>query len=211
MRPGTKENYKDEAAVIIEKTKFLREHSPSKPVLIGEFGLATPKWGLSDHMKQDTEAVHFHNSLWASAFAGSSGTAMFWWWDQLDRQDAYRHYKPLADFIADISFIDLHDLKAEVSDKQLHVLGYQGSDRAYLWLFNQKAAWSNIIIEKNQPAEIKNATISINSLQPGSYNIEWWNTHNGSIIKKQQVSQKAGPLKINVPTFTSDIACKINR
>ncbi|MHC4282357.1 MAG: apiosidase-like domain-containing protein [Planctomycetota bacterium] len=104
MRPGTKENYKDEVAVIIDKTAFLREHSPGKPALIGEFGLATPKWGLSDHMKQDTKAVHFHNSLWASAFAGNSGTAMFWWWDQLDRQDAYSHYKPLADFLADVSF-----------------------------------------------------------------------------------------------------------
>ena len=209
MRPGTKENYKDEVAVIIDKTKFLREHAPSKPVLIGEFGLATPKWGLSDDMKKDTEAVHFHNSLWASAFAGNSGTAMFWWWDQLDRQNAYGHYKPLADFLADISFIGLYDLKAEVSNKQLHVLGYQGSDRAYIWLFNQKATWSNIVIEKNQPPKIKNATISIQDFEPGSYNIEWWNTNDGSIIKKQQISQTSDTLKINIPPFTHDIACKI--
>jgi hypothetical protein len=211
MRPGTKENYKDEVAVIIDKAKFLREHSPAKPVLIGEFGLATPKWGLSDHMKQDSKAVHFHNSLWASAFAGSSGTAMFWWWDQLDRQNAYGHYKPLADFLADVSFANLRELKAEASDKQLHVLGYQGNDRAYLWLFNQKAAWSNIVIEKNQPTEIKNATISIQDLEPGTYNVQWWNTHDGTIIKKQQVSLSTGTLKITIPPFNRDIACKISR
>lgn len=211
MRPETKENYKDEVAVIIDKTKFLREHSPSKPVLIGEFGLATPKWELSNDMKQDNKGVHFHNSLWASAFAGSSGTAMFWWWDQLDRQDAYGHYKPLADFLADVSLAGLRKLKADASDKQLRLLGYQGSDRAYLWLFNQKAAWSNIIIEKNQPAEIKDATISVPGLQPGTYTVEWWNTHEGRVIQKQHVSHTAGTLKINVPPFNRDIACKISR
>ena len=211
MRPGTKENYKDEVTVIIDKTKFLREHSPSKPVLIGEFGLATPKWGLSDHMKQDSSGVHFHNSLWASAFAGSSGTAMFWWWDQLDRQDAYGHYKPLADFLADVSFAGLRKLNANPSDKQLRLLGYQGNNRAYLWIFNQKAAWSNIIIEKNQPTEIKDTTISVPGLQPGTYTVEWWNTHEGRVIQKQQVSHTAGTLKINVPPFNRDIACKISR
>ncbi len=211
MRPVTKENYKDEVAVIIDKTKFLREHSPSKPVLIGEFGLATPKWGLSNDMKQDRNAVHFHNSLWASAFAGNSGTAMFWWWDQLDKQNAYGHYKPLADFLADVSFAGLRELNATASDNQLHLLGCQGSDRAYLWLFNPKAAWSNIVIEKNQPKEIKNTTISIRDLESGTYNIEWWNTHDGSIIQKQQVSLTEGPLKITVPPFARDIACKIRR
>jgi hypothetical protein len=209
MRPVTKENYKDEVAVIIDKTAFLREHSPSKPVLIGEFGLATPKWGLSGDMKKDTEAVHFHNSLWASAFAGNSGTAMFWWWDQLDRQDAYGHYKPLADFLADVSFAGLRRLNAVASDNQLRLLGCQAGDRAYLWLFNPKAAWSKIVIENNQPTEIEDLTISIKDLQPGTYNIEWWDTQDGSIIKKQQVSLTKSLLKIPVPPFTRDIACKI--
>ncbi|MHC4111677.1 MAG: DUF5060 domain-containing protein [Planctomycetota bacterium] len=211
MRPVTKENYKDEVAVIIDKTRFLREHAPSKPVLIGEFGLATPKWGLSDDMKQDSSGVHFHNSLWASAFAGNSGTAMFWWWDQLDRQDAYGHYKPLADFLADVSFAGLHELKANASDKQLRLLGFQANDSAYFWLFNPKAAWSNIIIEKNHPTEIKNATISVHDMEPATYTVEWWNTHDGTIIKKQRVSLTTGTLKINVPPFNRDIACKISR
>jgi hypothetical protein len=211
MRPETKENYKDEVAVIIDKTKFLREHAPSKPMLIGEFGLATPKWGLSDHMKQDSSGVHFHNSLWASAFAGTSGTAMFWWWDQLDKQNAYSHYKPLANFLANVSFAGLRELKADASDKQLRLLGYQGNDRAYFWLFNPKAAWSNIIIKKNEPAEINDLTISIKDLQPGTYNIEWWNTNDGSTIQKQRISHPTGTLKILVPPFTRDIACKIRR
>ena len=209
MRPVEKENYKDEVAVIIDKTAFLREHAPNKPVLIGEFGLATPKWGISDDMKKDTDAVHFHNCLWASAFAGNSGTAMFWWWEQLDQQNVYSHYKPLADFLADVSFASLQKLNATSSDNQLHLLGCQSNDRAYFWLFNPKAVWSNIVIEKNKPVEITNLTILIKDLTPGTYNIEWYNTHDGSIIKKQQVSSKEGTLTVSAPPFNHDIACKI--
>ena len=118
-------------------------------------------------MKQDNEGVHFHNSLWASAFAGSSGTTFFWWWDQLDRQDAYGHYRPLAAFLADVSFSGLHKLKATSSKQQLHLFGYQGNDCAYIWLFNPQAMWWNLVIEKQRPSEIKGTTINIQGLDPG--------------------------------------------
>ena len=53
---------------------------------MGEFGLAEDKWGRSPYMERDTEGVHFHIALWALAFSGLSGTAMFWWWEPLDQR-----------------------------------------------------------------------------------------------------------------------------
>ena len=208
MRPETKEEFKDEVTVLVDKTRFLREHAPNKPVLIGEFGLATPKWGLSEYMKQDSSDVHFHNCLWASAFAGASGTAMFWWWDQLDRQDAYHHYQPLSAFLADVSFVGLQQLQAKVSG-EIRSLGYQGKDRAYLWLFNPQAAWWNLVVENREPADIKNSTVEIQGLRPGNYKVQWWHTHEGRVIKEQEVSLSDGSLCITVPPFSRDIACKI--
>ncbi|HIJ53690.1 MAG TPA: DUF5060 domain-containing protein [Planctomycetes bacterium] len=209
MRPQTQQSYKDEVSVVIDRVRFLRQYAPSKPVLIGEFGLATPKWGLSENMKQDSEAVHFHNSLWASAFAGTSGTAMFWWWDQLDRQDAYRHYRPLAAFLADVSFAGMNKITATASDKQLRLLGCQGSDRAYLWLFNPQAAWWKIVVEERQPKQIKGTTISVQGLQPGNYTVEWWHTYEPKFVEKKRLSLTQGALRISVPPFSRDIACKI--
>jgi hypothetical protein len=209
MRPETKENFKDEVAVLIDRTQFLRKNAPNKPVLIGEFGLATPKWGLSDYMKQDNEGVHFHNSLWASAFAGPSGTAMFWWWDQLDRQDAYSHYRPLAAYLNDVSFAGLRPLEATISSNRLRLLGYQGSDRAYLCVFDTQALWWNRVVDKKQPAPIKQATIDINGLRPGNYRLEWWDTYKGKIIQTERISLAEGPLHVLLPSFTQDIACKI--
>jgi len=211
MRPETKENYKDEVEVVLDKVRFLREHAPSKPVLIGEFGLATPKWGLSEDMKQDNKGIHFHNSLWASAFAGASGTTLFWWWDQLDKQDAYGHYRPLAAFLRDVSFAGLQEIKATVSNQQIRLLGYQGSDRAYIWVFNRQATWWNCVIEKQTPPQITEATIEFPGLESGNYRVEWWHTQQGKTIAKKQISLTQGPLRVPVPTFSDDIACKIKR
>jgi len=162
-------------------------------------------------MKQDNEAVHFHNSLWASAFAGGSGTAMFWWWDQLDKQDAYAHYRPLARFLADVSFAGLQKLNAAASDEKLRPLGYQTSNLAYLWLFDSRAAWSSLVIEKKQPPQIKAAAVEITGLSPGSYSVEWWHTYRGNPIRTDRISFTQPPLRITAPPFTRDIACKIKQ
>lgn len=209
MRSETKEEFKDEVAVVIERTQFLRENAPGKPALIGEFGLATPKWDLSEYMKQDEKGVHFHNSLWASAFAGSSGTAMFWWWDQLDKQDSYGHYRPLTAFLADVSFAGLTPLKAATSNEHLRLLGYQGDDRAYLWIFDTDATWWNQVVDKKQPAPIANAKIEIKGLRTGNYTPEWWDTHQGKIVRTEEVSCTQELLQIQAPPFSGDMACKV--
>jgi len=211
MRPETKEDFKDEVAVLIEKTRFLREHAPGKPVLIGEFGLATPKWGLSENMKQDRGGTHFHTSLWASVFAGGSGTAMFWWWEQLDARDAYGHYRPLAAYLADVSFAGLKQTEAVATKGKLRVLGYQGGDRAYLWLFHPKATWWNIVIDKQEPEDVEGVLLEVPGLAAGGYTVEWWDTSRGAVTGRQRVSAGQGVLRVSVPAFSRDIACKIRR
>jgi hypothetical protein len=211
MRPGTNEEYKDEVAVVLDRTQFLRKHAPSKPALIGEFGLADTKWGRSDYMKQDTKGVHFHTSLWASAFSGVSGTAMFWWWELLDEQDAYRHYRPLSLFLADVCFAELRQTDAAISGIRLRVLGYQGDDCAYLWISDNRATWWNQIAENKQPVLVTDATIEIHGLRDGQYRLEWWDTYEGRTIGTGQISCTGAQIQIPAPTFSRDIACKIWR
>ena len=208
MRPDD-DDFKDEVESIIRQTRFLRENAPSKPALIGEFGLADAKWGLSNYMKQDPNGVHFHNCLWASALAGSSGTAMFWWWELLDQQDAYRHYKPLATFLTGFAPAGLQPTTATTSEPRLRILGQQANDRAYLWLANRQATWWNLVVEKRQPEPIDSATITVEGLDPHSYVVLWWDTHEGEPVSKQTVTAEQGRLQLAVPPFTRDLACKI--
>ena len=211
MRPGTEEEYKDEVAVVLDRAQFLRKHAPNKPVLIAEFGLADTRWGLSDYMKQDTEGLNFHTSLWASAFADVSGTAMFWWWELLDQQDAYKHYRPLSAFLTDVCFAGLRQINTAASVERLRVLGYQGDDCAYIWISDSQATWWNQIVEKKQPAPVADASIEIRGLRPGKYRLEWWDTYEGKTIRTDQVSCTDGRLHIPAPSFNRDIACKIRR
>jgi len=209
MRPGTDEEYKDEVAVVIDRAQFLRKHAPNKPALIAEFGLADTKWGLSDYMKQDTEGVNFHTSLWASAFADTSGTAMFWWWELLDQQDAYKHYRPLSAFLADVCFVGLRQTNATITNEQLRLLGYQGDDCAYIWISDSQTTWWNQIVEKKQPAPVADASIEIRGLRPGKYRLEWWDTYKGKTIRTEQVTCTQVSVQISVPSFSRDIAFKI--
>jgi len=211
MRPGTDEEYKDEVAVVLDRAQFLRKHAPNKPALIGEFGLADTKWGRSYYMKQDSEGVHFHTSLWASAFAGTSGAAMFWWWELLDEQNAYRHYRPLSLFLADVCFVGLRQTDAAISSEQLRVLGYQGDDCAYIWVSDSRVTWWNQIVENKMPEPVADAVIEIREFQPGNYRIEWWDTYEGKTIRTEQISSRDDCLQIQVPSFIRDIACKIRK
>jgi hypothetical protein len=162
-------------------------------------------------MKHDTEGVHFHNSLWASALSGVSGTAMFWWWDQLDKQDAYSHYRPLAAFLTDVTLTGFDHFHSMSSNNQYRWLGYQGKNRAYLWIANRQVTWWNQVTGKKQPTVIEGAKIAIRGFQPGNYHLEWWDTYEGKIIQTETVSCVGDLFQISVPSFSRDIACKIQK
>ena len=213
LRPAWGELWKDEVASVIDRAQLLRKTASNKPALLSEFGLADDKWGLSPYMKQDEELVHFHNALWASALSGLSGTALFWWWEQLDVMDAYHHYQPLSSFLTNIPFTTagLHQVSARISEHRGRVIGLQGKDCAYIWVSDSQAVWSNQVIDNGEPDEIKGATLEIDNLAPGVYQVQWWDTYEGEIVQQNEISLSEQSLKLAVPDFTRDIACKVFR
>ena len=129
--------------------------------------------------------------------------------DQLDRQDAYPHYRPLSRFLADVSFAGLRPVEATVSDSKLRAIGYQGKNRAYVWLADRRAIWWNLVVDKQKPAQIKGATIEVDGFAPGLYRIEWWHTFDARTIRSENISLAEGALRVIVPSFSRDVACKI--
>ncbi len=215
LRPADKEKAHDEAAVVLERTALLRQHAPNKPILLAEFGLAEDNWQRSRWMQQDKELVHFHNCLWASALSGAASTAMFWWWDLLDQMDAYRHYRPLADFLADIPWTTDHlqPAKAEVQETsvQVRVVGLQGHSGAYLWLQNPQSAWYPTVVEKKQLAAVSKAVLVLPNLQPGTYQVRWYDPWTGKRLSQSEVQAAQPPVRIPIPSFPRDVACKLIR
>ena len=64
---------------------------------MGEFGFGQSK-PTSNYSLKDPRGIDLHNSLWSSAFSGSMGPASFWYWESLDKNKWYGHFKPLLTF-----------------------------------------------------------------------------------------------------------------
>ncbi len=212
LRPNAPPSWKDAVAAVLDRAALLRRQAPNKPALLGEFGLADDRWGLSPYMKQDRDGVHFHNALWASAFSGISGTAMFWWWETLDQLNHYPQYQPLAKFLADIPFTSAQ-LKSVVlpTAHQARALAWLGDEGAYLWVNNPQATWWNLVVEKRPVESIRNDSISLTGLKDGAYRIQWWDTYTGQVLQEGKNMATGGTLKLPIPEFSKDLACKVTR
>jgi len=211
FRPADRQQYKDEVDALLDRTRFLRENAPSKPAHLGEFGLANDKFQPTEEMKTSDQVIDFHNALWASSLSGASGTCLFWWWDRLDQRNAYGEYRPLGMFLADIPWTTagLRQATATVANGQARLVGLQGRQCAYLWLFNPQAAWASVVIQKVTPAAINGATVEIKDLAPGAYRVQWWDTREGKVLREDKAAAQAGTVRLSVPAFDRDIACKI--
>jgi hypothetical protein len=204
--------FPDEVAAAQGQARFLREHAPQKPALIAEFGLANEKWQPTPEMERSESLVDFHNGLWASALSGTSGTAIYWWWDRLDKRNVYPLYRPLADFVAGIPWTTakLQTTSAAVSDGRLRVVGLQGPQRAYVWLFDQyHASWDSVVIRQQIPPEVRGVWLALRDLQPNTYRIQWWDTWHGKVLHEANAPAVGGVLRLTAPSFSRDVACKI--
>ncbi|HEY3323475.1 MAG TPA: DUF5060 domain-containing protein [Planctomycetota bacterium] len=213
LRPAWGELSKDSAAAAIDRAKFLREKAPNKPALLSEFGLADDKWGLSPYMNQDKAHLHFHDALWASAHSGLSGTAMFWWWEQIDKNDGYGQYKALSAYLSDVPFAAAHlqPAVAKSSPENVRAFALQGKDCAYVWLNDSRFTWWKVLMDKAEPSEVKDASVTLTGLEAGAYKVQWWDTLSGKIVKEETGNADAGGLKVSAPVFTRDIAVKVRK
>lgn len=212
LRPANGEIWKNEVASILARRDILRQNVTNKPALLSEFGMTDNQWQHAPELDQDTEYIHLHNALWASVMSGLAGTVCHWFWDDIHQRDLYRHYLPIRRFVADVPWTtgQLRDTSATCNGG-VQVVGLQGEPGAYLWLHDKRATWWNIAIEKHKPERINGALLSIDGLTSDTYRVEWWDTSEGHVTRRESARPTGNQVELNVPTFAGDIACKIVR
>ena len=210
LRPAEKKKTRDEVEAIIQQSKYLRQHDPKGMELLGEFGLADDQFRITEEIRR-SELIDFHNALWASSLSGTSGTALFWWWERLDQHNCYPIYGALTRYLAGIPWTTagLEPISATVSSDKIRLLGLQGKNQAYLWLFNPQASWENVVVKKQTPQTITNVEVVVKDLAPGKYRVQWWDTQAGKVSKETSIAVSGPTLRLVVPAFDRDIACKI--
>ena len=66
-----------------------------KPALIDEFGTSGGGWNRTN----DLYLRGFRQGLWGGALGGSVGTAISWWWDNIDAEGDYSDYTALGSIL----------------------------------------------------------------------------------------------------------------
>ncbi len=212
LRPMEREHW-DEVEAVLDRAKFLRGHAPDKPALLAEFGLATEKWGLADDMKADRQAVHFHNALWTSALSGLSGTAMFWWWEQLDKLQAYKHYRPLSLFVVDIPWDSgkLIAFDGVSSDKAVRVVALRTESTAWCWLINRGATWVGSLALGREPKPVPPGDFLIPDFRVSRCRLEAFDSWEGKPLQLPGLTGEtvSDGLRVTYPRFVRDLALRV--
>lgn len=69
---------------------FLQHYG--KPMMVGEFGTSAAGWNRTN----DLYLRGWRQGIWGGALGGSIGTAMSWWWENIDSENDYSVYASLG-------------------------------------------------------------------------------------------------------------------
>jgi len=87
-------------------------------------------------------------------------------------------------------------------------MGLKAGKTMLIWIQNKEYTWYNMR-NKREPGPIAGASFSIMNVDDGNYAIEWWDTFKGSVFLRASARADAHVLKVSVPDFNKDMACKI--
>jgi len=110
-----------------------------------------------------------------------------------------------------------------ISVKKIRLTNYQSSDTAnarclglrvggdmLFWVQNMDFNWKNYYSgEKAGP--IRNAWFEASGVEDGAYEVMWWDTFRGREISRGDASAKRGVLRLDVPEFSADNACRVTK
>jgi hypothetical protein len=188
---------------IIKSYEKMMSHF-KKPLLFAEYG------GHARGNDPISLEAYFHTGIWSQYMMPKMYSSVgFWWWAFIESKKLYSHYKALADFhLGEERVASQFDaIKIEISDPKLQGMGIMNPKVHYLWIYE------NIMKYTLSDLNTFNAiNVLYQPLERGGFDIEYWNTTEGKIIKKSKATTTTdGYLNINLPSFRGDIALKIKK
>ncbi|MCW1306126.1 MAG: hypothetical protein QXI16_00355 [Sulfolobaceae archaeon] len=179
----------------------------SKPYIDSEDG---PINGWSLPMTENEE--YHHNMLWAEFASGACGPGLKWPYLSPVNITGLDTYKAISNFINSPG-IDWLYFKAF---PESHNITISGTAKNYVIPFscgdnNARILW----ILKNSTRDLKNIDFSkvdliVSNLENGTYDVELWNTHDGTLLKVIKLLSQKNKIELNLNMDNlNDIALKI--
>jgi len=90
----------------------------------------------------------------------------------------------------------------------LRVIGLTGNGITLLWIQNADHHLASVM-DGRRIVPIDEAVLTLKSIPPATYEVQWWDTERGEVIETRTIRAKDMGLVIELPSIKSDIACKI--
>ncbi len=135
-------NFKNRYDAIQEMSKHFH-----KPVLLEEMGVSDNKLRI-----YCCTGIEYHNSIWASAMSGGTGTGLDWWWDRGVQDFGYHlQLKPLAAYFEGYNLNKMKLTPQKWSDASVDkrlienfALVSENRDTVFGWVHNATYYWRNL-------------------------------------------------------------------
>jgi hypothetical protein len=213
----------DPMSVLPATFKQFQSIAPDKPFLMGEYGSSAD----GEDAPYNTGALHLHNGLWAAPFSGYAGTAMYWWWDTyIDPQNLWVEYRGISAFMQNENLEGAVSRRVASTPEGAWALLLSKPGRVLGWvratannLKDSQAAYEKALRKGKVPAdwkyelpELNGLTLSIDGLDPGDYQIQWFSTLTGEPVSDPElISVAGGSVALPLPALQKDLAFKLWR
>jgi hypothetical protein len=193
------------AVQAIEMTRELKKAFPEKPIFISEYG--TDYRGYTQ--EGGAEEIGIHNSIWASALSGATGITQWWWWNTIDKNDLYKHYKNLGIYIEHIPWLDCKPLTLKSNLPEAFTVGLGNREKAWIWVHNSKNNWENAKYGRKVKV-LEGIHILVEELPPGKYLIQEYDTYSGEYCRPKDQIFVSSP-EIIIDQLGKDMAYYIEK
>ena len=181
--------------------------SPAKPYFITEFG-GTPLGNSLDSLHAD-----LHCGLWSSYMTNAAASPFFWWFELIDREDWYYHFKALSEFNKDEDRTGkkFTPLRVKTTSLKASAQAIFSKAQGYGWVYSNEILDS---ISEKRPSVISGAIAYFENVPAGTYQYEIWDTFKGEIVLKDTIDSTPinrrtyHKLGIPLPDFRYDFAIK---
>lgn len=89
-------------------------------------------------------------------------------------------------------------------------LGLAIGGEMMFWVQNKGSNWK-AAKDGQEPGTIKDAYFDVSDTEDGAYEVEWWDTYKGVPVGKHSARALNGVLRVDIPEFSRDIACKVRK
>jgi hypothetical protein len=194
----------DFTAVITERVADLLVHG--KPVLAAEVGVDFR--GPAETMERDPTLVGFRDILWIPVLAGSAGTGMHWWWDNMvDPQDLYPVFGSVSRLVANLdpageAFTTSWESVTH-GQTEVDVLRLAGRTAHLAWVKNRADTYSS----GGDDSLVAGLAVPMPGVLPGCWSVTWLDP---AAVETHVPLTWAGGEPLPVPSFRGSLGVRLD-